>query len=62
MNSRQPLVSIVIPAFNHARFLREAIDSVLNQTWPAIELIVINDGSTDGTEDVLRAYPPGRFH
>jgi len=50
------LVSIVIPAFNCARYLKEAIDSVLNQDYPDIELIVLDDGSTDETPAVLLEY------
>lgn len=56
MNSNNPLVSIVIPAYNHARYLREAIISVLDQTYPHIELIVLNDGSTDETDNILKEY------
>jgi glycosyltransferase involved in cell wall biosynthesis len=51
-----PLVSIVIPAHNHANFLPEAIDSVLEQDYPRIELTVVDDGSTDHTRDVLDRY------
>ena len=51
-----PLVSIVIPAYNQARYLGEAIDSVLAQDYPATELIVIDDGSTDATQEVLQRY------
>lgn len=56
-----PLVSIVIPGFNQAEFLDQAITSVLTQDYPNIELIVLDDGSTDGTRDVLEKYT-GRFH
>jgi glycosyltransferase involved in cell wall biosynthesis len=56
-----PLVSIVVPSYNHARYLREAIDSILAQDYPRIELIVIDDGSTDGSPDILRGYG-ARFH
>jgi glycosyltransferase involved in cell wall biosynthesis len=52
----QPLVSIVIPAYNHGAFLHEAIRSVLEQDYPRVELIVIDDGSTDNTADVLRLF------
>lgn len=58
----QPLVSIVVPAYNHARYLREAVDGILAQDYPHIELIVLNDGSKDDTEQVLRSYPSGRFY
>ena len=58
LNDRNPLllVSIVIPAYNHARYLSEAIDSVLNQDYSKIELIVLDDGSTDNTAEVLQQY------
>lgn len=49
-----PIVSIVIPCFNHAAYLSEAIKSVIDQTYQNIELIVLDDGSTDGTPEVLR--------
>ncbi len=55
-----PLVSIIIPAYNHAEHLAAAIESVLAQTYPSLQLIVIDDGSTDDTKDVLSAYS-GRF-
>ena len=44
-----PLVSIVIPAYNHEKYVQECIQSVIDQDYPRIELIVIDDGSTDGT-------------
>ena len=49
-------VTIVIPAYNHARFLGRAIESVLAQTHVEIELIVLDDGSTDATPQVLAGY------
>lgn len=52
----QPLVSIVMPCFNGERFLAEAIDSVLGQTLQAFELIVVDDGSTDGSSAILERY------
>ncbi|MFT5259103.1 MAG: glycosyltransferase involved in cell wall biosynthesis [Saprospiraceae bacterium] len=60
-----PLVSIVMPAYNHEKFVSEAIDSVLNQTWENLELIIIDDGSTDSTPDIVKAYDDSRvqyFH
>jgi glycosyltransferase involved in cell wall biosynthesis len=53
----QVTVSIVIPCFNHARYLRDAIDSCLEQAWPGLEVIVVDDGSTDDSAAVARRYP-----
>ena len=52
--NRDPLVSIVIPTFNRRRFVTEAIDSALNQTHARCQVIVVDDGSRDGTADFLR--------
>jgi len=49
-----PVVSVVMPVHNGERYLREAIESVLNQTYERLELLVVNDGSTDGTADILK--------
>ena len=56
METEQPLVSAVIPVYNGSNYLREAIDSVLNQTYPNIEILVIDDGSTDNTWDIIQSY------
>ena len=56
-----PVVSVIMPSYNHARFIRRAIASVLSQTLEDIELIVIDDGSTDGSADVIRSFSDQRI-
>ncbi|WP_375491617.1 glycosyltransferase family 2 protein [uncultured Jatrophihabitans sp.] len=53
---RSGLVTIVIPAYNYGRFLAEALDSALAQTYPDVEVIVVDDGSTDDTAAVAARY------
>ena len=50
----EPLVSVVIPAYNAEGTLQRMLDAVLNQTWRNLQVLVINDGSTDRTEDIAR--------
>ena len=70
---KKPLVSVILASYNHARFIREAVESVLNQTFTDFELLVLDDGSTDATPDIVakikdkrlklvRLMPNRRFH
>jgi glycosyltransferase involved in cell wall biosynthesis len=51
-----PLVSVLITVYNGAPYLGEAIESALGQTWPRVEVVVVDDGSDDGSADVARAH------
>lgn len=56
MNARQPKVSIVITCYNYARYVATALESALAQTYPAMEVIVVNDGSTDESATIIASY------
>ena len=51
-----PLVSIILPVYNHGEFLRDSIQSILNQDYNNFELIIVNDGSTDSTNQILEEF------
>ncbi len=56
MSQFNPLVSIIVPVYNGSNYLREALDSALAQTYKNLEIIVVNDGSTDDTESIALSY------
>ncbi len=57
-----PLVSVVIPAYNAARFIAETLTSVRDQTWPNVEAFVVDDGSKDDTVRIARTFESARIH
>ena len=59
--SNLPLVSVILPSYNHVDFVREAIESVLNQSFQNLELIVVDDGSTDGTPEQIEKIKDHRI-
>ena len=52
----KPRISVVIPVYNGENYLKEAIDSALNQTYENVEVLVVDDGSVDGTREIMDAY------
>ena len=61
MGKRLLKVSIVLPTYNGARYIRQSIDSCLTQTYENIELIIVDDGSTDGTYKIIKSYKDKRI-
>ena len=57
-----PVISVVMPAYNHENYVGEAIESVLNQSFTDIELVIIDDGSTDNTKAVINTYNDDRLN
>jgi len=55
------MISVIIPAYNHEQFIRAAVESVLGQSWTDLELLVIDDGSTDGTGEIVKSYDDRRL-
>jgi len=58
---KTPTISIVMPVYNGEEYLKEAIDSILNQTYTDFEFIILNDGSTDKTEEIILSYGDPRI-
>jgi glycosyltransferase involved in cell wall biosynthesis len=61
MSEKTPLVSILMAVYNGEKYLREAIESMLNQTYTNFEFLIINDGSTDTTEEIIMSYQDERI-
>lgn len=58
---KMPVISVVMPVYNGEKYLREAIESILNQTYSNFEFIILNDGSTDKTEEIILSYDDPRI-
>ena len=58
---KQPLVSVIMPTYNHAKFIGKAIGSVLNQTHKNLELIIIDNYSVDNTEEIVKSFNDHRI-
>ncbi|MBW4603103.1 MAG: glycosyltransferase family 2 protein [Calothrix sp. FI2-JRJ7] len=56
MAKESPLVSVIIPAYNAETFIKRTLDSILSQTYTNIEVLVVDDGSLDGTADILKSF------
>ena len=61
MTDEHPLVSVIIPVYNGARYLRPALESVLAQTYPRFEVIVVDDGSTDDSGVIAQSFHDVRY-
>ncbi|MDX2173401.1 MAG: glycosyltransferase family 2 protein [Bacteroidota bacterium] len=61
LSNTTPFISVLMPVYNGEKYLREAIDSILNQSYPNFEFIVINDGSIDSTESIILSYNDNRI-
>ena len=56
-----PLISVLLPVYNEEKYLSESINSILNQTYRNFELIIIDDGSTDKSIDIINSYDDSRI-
>jgi len=61
MNTENPKISVVMSVYNGEKYLKEAVDSILNQSFKDFEFIIINDGSTDGSKEILENYKDERI-
>ena len=58
---KEPYITVLMPVYNAESFVGEAIESILNQTFTDFEFIIINDGSTDNSEEIIKSYPDPRI-
>lgn len=60
-NNKKPKVTVLMPVYNGEKYLKEAIESILSQTFTDFEFLIINDGSTDGSVDIIESYDDERI-
>ncbi|EFC7289147.1 glycosyltransferase family 2 protein, partial [Escherichia coli] len=61
MLNYKPLVSVLIPVYNAEKYIERSLNSIINQTYKNLEIIIINDGSTDRTLDIIRTFTEKRI-
>ena len=61
LKSSNPLVSVLIPAYNHEKYVQETINSIINQTYQNIELIIYDDGSKDSTCNKTKQFKAKKY-
>ncbi len=61
MSENQPLVSVILPVYNGEKYIAEALNSIVNQSYKNLEILVINDGSTDHTESIIKSIADQRI-
>ncbi len=64
MDSQQkivPLISVILPVYNSEAYIRESIDSILNQSYSNFEFLILNDGSSDNSEEIILSYKDPRI-
>jgi len=55
-NAKKPKITVLMPVYNGEKYLKEAIESILNQTFSDFEFLIIDDGSTDGSVGVIKSF------
>lgn len=61
MTSKPPAITVLMPVYNSEKYVEEAIESVLNQTFTDFEFFIINDGFTDSSEKIIKSYKDKRI-